>query len=105
MRSAAYSVAAEARRLAGLLDPEVAKPDWEQPAWRPQHLPELGQPGTPYTRAALELLDTARRAVAAAVTADRAAGYGWTAIGDALGVSPDTAARRYRTARNDVTAS
>ncbi|NJP82339.1 hypothetical protein HCK01_34475 [Streptomyces sp. AA8] len=49
-----------------------------------------------YTRAALGLLDAAHAAVAAAVAADRAAGDGWAAIGAALGVSEDTAARRYR---------
>ncbi|WP_275477364.1 hypothetical protein [Streptomyces roseifaciens] len=41
----------------------------------------------------------AHAVVAAAVVADRAAGDGWAVIGAALGVSEDTAARRYRRPR------
>ncbi|WP_143667115.1 hypothetical protein [Streptomyces sp. FBKL.4005] len=97
LRVAAYEVATVARRLAAALDAEAEKPDYEQPAWwaeRPE--PERGRPGAPYTRAALELLEAARQAVAAAVVADRTAGNAWSEIGKALGVSGDTAARRYR---------
>ncbi|MER6433961.1 hypothetical protein ABT272_40605 [Streptomyces sp900105245] len=95
LRSAAYAVAREARRLATVPDEEAAKPRWAQPAWDPSR-PDLGRPAAPYTRAALELLDAAHEAMAAAVTADRAAGRGWAAIAATLEVSEDTAARRYR---------
>ena len=54
------------------------------------------RPGARYTRAALDVLAAAGELKAAAVTADRAAGDRWPQIGRALGVSPDTAARRYR---------
>ncbi|MEU1816785.1 hypothetical protein ABZ543_16500 [Streptomyces roseifaciens] len=96
LRAAAYVVAREARRLAAALDAEAAEPDWRQPAGRDRSRPEDSGPGAPYTRAALDLLAAAHTAVAAAVAADRAAGDGWAAIGAALGVSEDTAARRYR---------
>ncbi|WP_189867110.1 hypothetical protein [Streptomyces poonensis] len=98
LRSAAYTVANEARGLAAVLDAEAGRPGWEQPAWWDRARPELGRPGAPYTRAALELLEAAHLAVAAAVAADRAPGDGWAEIGAALGVSEDTAARRYRRA-------
>ncbi|MEO3889497.1 hypothetical protein [Nonomuraea sp. B5E05] len=49
-----------------------------------------------YTNAALPLLAQARAVLAAAVTADRAAGATWDEIAVVLDVSPDTAARRYR---------
>ncbi|MCQ8774380.1 hypothetical protein [Streptomyces telluris] len=79
-----------------LADAEAAEPAWRQPAGRDHSRPDSGGPGAVYTRAALGLLDAAHAAVAAAVAADRAAGDGWAAIGAALGVSEDTAARRYR---------
>ncbi|MFC5149908.1 hypothetical protein [Streptomyces aureoversilis] len=96
LRAAAFTVAREARRLAAALDAEAAEPDWRQPAgWGRPH--PAGRLGAPYTRSALQLLEAAHVAVAAAVAADRAAGNGWAEIGAALGVSEDTAARRYRT--------
>ncbi|MFG1703450.1 hypothetical protein ACFLIM_09665 [Nonomuraea sp. M3C6] len=49
-----------------------------------------------YAAAALPLLAHARAVLAAAVAADRAAGATWDEIGAVLDVSPDTAARRYR---------
>ncbi|WP_190133442.1 hypothetical protein [Streptomyces mashuensis] len=96
LRSAVYAVAREARRLAAALDAEAAKPEYDQPAWWDRARPESGRPGAPYTRAALGLLEAAQEAVAIAVTADRTAGRPWAEIGEALGVSADTAARRYR---------
>jgi hypothetical protein len=96
LRSAVYAVASEARRLAAALDAEAAKPEYDQPAWWDRIEPERGRPAAPYTRAALELLEAARQAVAAAVVADRTAAWSWAEIGEALGVSADTAARRYR---------
>ncbi|MER5860532.1 hypothetical protein ABT131_33800 [Streptomyces sp900105245] len=95
LRSAAYTVAREARRLAAVLDEEAAKPRWAQPAWD-QPRPDRGRPAASYTRAALELLNAAHEAMAAAVAAGRAAGSGWAAIAAALEVSEDTAARHYR---------
>ncbi|TJZ41219.1 hypothetical protein FCH28_37685 [Streptomyces piniterrae] len=97
LRTAAYEVAREARRLAAVLDDEADRPRYEQPAWSDRW---FGRPGpeAPYTRATLELVETVHQALAAAVAADRAAGRGWTEIGEALGVSADTAARRYRPA-------
>ncbi len=95
LTAAAYVVAREARHLAAVLDAEADQPDWRQPAWWNRPEPDLGRPGAPYTRAALTLLEAAQQAVAAAVAADRAAGDGWAEIGGALGVSADTAARRY----------
>ncbi|WP_435260495.1 hypothetical protein [Streptomyces sp. 1222.5] len=94
LRSAAYTVACEARRLAAVLDEETAKPRWAKPA-RDQPRPDLGRPAAPYTRAVLQLLNAAHEAIAAAVAADRAAGSGWAAIAAALNVSEDTATRRY----------
>ncbi|WP_435280076.1 hypothetical protein [Streptomyces sp. 1222.5] len=97
LRSAAYMAEHEARGLAAVVDDEAAKPRWSQPAWdRPR--PELGRRPAPYTRTALELLQAAHEAMAAAVAADRAAGSGWAAIAAALDISEDTAARRYRPA-------
>ncbi len=96
LQSAAYAVAREARSLAAALDAEAAKPEYDQPAWWDRPRPEFGRPGAPYTRAALALLEAAQEAVAAAVTADRTAARGWAEIGEALGISADTAARRYR---------
>ncbi|WP_367140989.1 MULTISPECIES: hypothetical protein [Streptomyces] len=96
LRGAAYVVAREARRLAAVLDAEAAEPAWRQPGWEDRSRPDSGRPGAVYTRAALDLLEAAHAAVAAAVAADRAAGDGWAVIGAVLGVSGDTAARRYR---------
>ncbi|WP_327591429.1 hypothetical protein OHA25_61050 (plasmid) [Nonomuraea sp. NBC_00507] len=45
----------------------------------------------------MPLLAHARAVLAAAVTADRATGATWDEIAAVLDVSPDTAARRYRT--------
>ncbi|MFJ2478257.1 hypothetical protein ACIOWI_35820 [Streptomyces sp. NPDC087659] len=96
LRTRAYLVAREARRLAAVLDSEAQQPDWGQPAWWEHPRNEFGRSAAPYTRAALQLLEAAHEAMAAAVAADRAAGAGWAAIGATLGVSEDTAARRYR---------
>jgi hypothetical protein len=94
LRTAAYGVARSARFLAAELDGEDTRPGWEQPGWElPAERPHT--PGAHYTRAALALAAAALDAVAAAVAADRAAGDTWPEIGRALGVSPDTAARRY----------
>ncbi|MFF8867877.1 hypothetical protein ACF08B_38205 [Streptomyces sp. NPDC015139] len=95
LRSAADTVAREARRLAAVLDDEAAKPRWTQPAQN-RSRPELGLPAALYTHAALALLQAAHQAMAAAVATDRTAGNGWAAIAAALGTSEDTAARRYR---------
>ncbi|MEU4850572.1 hypothetical protein [Streptomyces gilvosporeus] len=96
LRATVFAVAREARRLAAELEAEAQQPVWRQPAWSERAYPEFGLPGAPYTRAALEILDAAEQALAQAVTADRAAGHTWETIGAALGVSSDTAARRYR---------
>ncbi|MCG0068450.1 hypothetical protein L0F81_35185 [Streptomyces tricolor] len=99
VRSAAYAVASAARRLAAELDTEAERPDWQQSAWHGAlRTREPWQPAGRYTTAALRVLDEAHRLVAAAVAADRAAGCDWALIGAALGVSADTASRRYRTA-------
>ncbi|MEU2578750.1 hypothetical protein ACIP3B_36240 [Streptomyces anulatus] len=87
LRSAVYSVAAEARHMAQALDPQAAR----QPRDRQE-----GGPAATATLAALGLVEAAHSALTAAVEADRAAGSGWSAIGVALDVSEDTAARRYR---------
>ncbi|GHF74132.1 hypothetical protein GCM10010218_64080 [Streptomyces mashuensis] len=99
VRAAAYAVAGAARRLAAELDAEAERPDWQQPAgWHGRRLTAQPQhPAGRYTTAALEVLDQAHGLVAAAVAADRAAGADWASIGAALGVSADTASRRYRT--------
>jgi hypothetical protein len=109
VRSAAYAVASVARRLAAELDAEAERPDWQQPAgWhgtRREREPwEPWYPAGRYTAAALDVLDEAHRLVAAAVAADRAAGCDWALIGAALGVSADTASRRYRTTAPHSTA-
>ncbi|WP_411152958.1 hypothetical protein [Streptomyces sp. A30] len=101
MRSAAYTVASAARRVAVELDAEAERPDYRQPAgWHGSRLAVSASwyLAGRYTAAALDVLDEAHRLVASAVAADRAAGADWSTIGDTLGVSADTASRRYRTA-------
>ncbi|MCZ4611351.1 hypothetical protein O3S80_47920 [Streptomyces sp. Lzd4kr] len=94
LRRAAYAAASQARRLAAQLDAESSASSWDQRAWSAADR----QPTTAarYTRAALAVLDEALMVVTAAVATDRAVGDDWTAIGAALGVSADTASRRYR---------
>jgi hypothetical protein len=103
VRTAAYRTARAARVLAAEIDAEDVAPDWRQPGW---HLPEerLKAPHVRYTVAAAEILAEARDLLAAAVEADRIAGIGWPTIGQALGVSADTAARRYRPATSPAAA-
>ncbi|MDX2802320.1 hypothetical protein [Streptomyces scabiei] len=99
VRSVAYAVASTARRLAAELDAEAERPDYRQPAgWHGSRLAVSASwyLAGRYTAAALDVLDEAQRLVAVAVAADRAAGADWSAIGDALGVSADTASRRHR---------
>ncbi|MFL4497357.1 hypothetical protein ACJ6WD_39895 [Streptomyces sp. VTCC 41912] len=98
LRADAFAVARAARDLAAALDAEAQLRPGDQPAgWlRPE--PELGRPAAPYTRAVLPLLAAVHQAVHQAVAVDRAAGHTWDAIGGALGVSGDTAARRYQLA-------
>ncbi|MFG3158116.1 hypothetical protein ACGF7W_39455 [Streptomyces sp. NPDC048219] len=95
LRAAAYTAATSARRLAAELDAEANRPEEYPGRWR-ELAPERGRAAGQYTRAALEVLEAARLVVAAAVAADRAAGDDWAAVGEALGVSADTASRRYR---------
>ncbi|MGW2725118.1 hypothetical protein [Streptomyces sp. NPDC001492] len=99
VRAAAYQVARAARVLAAELDAEDARPDWEQTDWT-LSAERRHRPGAHYTRAALDIVAAAGELLAAAVAADRAAGDGWHEIGRPLGVSPDTAARRYRPRRS-----
>ncbi|WP_432112567.1 hypothetical protein [Streptomyces sp. YPW6] len=87
LRSAVYAVAAQARHTAHALDPQTAR--------EPRDRLDGGPPATS-TRAVLGLVEAAHTALAAAVEADRTAGSGWSAIGAALGISEDTAARRYQ---------
>ncbi|MEV7471971.1 hypothetical protein AB0O20_36645 [Streptomyces kronopolitis] len=94
LRAEAFAVAHAARRLAAQLEAQAQQEPWRQPAWSTQ--PRSGRSAAPYTRAARDILNTAEHALAQAVTADRAAGQTWADIGAALGVSADTAARRYR---------
>ncbi|MGW1674569.1 hypothetical protein [Streptomyces sp. NPDC002324] len=95
MRTAAYRVAREARIVAAELDAQDSRPGWQQPGWElPAERP--GLPSAEYTRAALNVLDAAQQLLSAAVDLDRAAGIGWPDVGQALGVSADTAARRRR---------
>ncbi len=94
LRRAAYQAAAAARALAALADAEEERGEGEMEDrdWRPQ------QAAARYARTALPLFEAAGAALAAAVEADRTAGDSWPVLGRALGVSADTAARRYRRA-------
>ena len=96
-RTAAYVVANQARHLAHQLAdeaPAAQAPEKQAPAWPPQ--PDADQTRARHTHAAMEVLEAARQLLAAAVQADRATGTSWSVIGQALGVSADTAARHYR---------
>ncbi|MBG0823547.1 hypothetical protein HS048_22735 [Planomonospora sp. ID91781] len=83
-------LAQAAGKLALDLHAEDLAPPIQQTGWKPG-------PIASYTTAALPLLAQARAVLAAAATADRAAGATWDEIAAVLDVSPDTAARRYRT--------
>ena len=97
LRSTVYATANAARHLAAELDAEPDRPERDQPAaWYGRKPPADWTGAGRYTRAALEVLGEAAALVAAAVAADRAAGSNWTEIGATLGVSADTASRRYR---------
>lgn len=97
LRSAAYATANAARRLAADLDAEPDRPERDQPAaWHGRKPPADWTGAGRYTRAALEVLGSAADLMAAAVAADRAAGSNWAEVGATLGVSADTASRRYR---------
>ncbi|MEU3902033.1 hypothetical protein [Streptomyces sp. NPDC045251] len=97
LRSAAYATANAARHLAADLDVEPDRPERDQPAaWYGRKPPADWTGAGRYTRAALEVLGSAVDLMAAAVAADRAAGSNWAEIGATLGVSADTASRRYR---------
>lgn len=85
----AEHLAQAAGKLALDLHAEDLAPPTQQTGWKPG-------PIAGYTNAALPLLAQARAVLAAAVTADRAAGATWDEIAAILDVSPDTAARRYR---------
>ncbi|MFF7234362.1 hypothetical protein [Streptomyces sioyaensis] len=96
LRADVFAVAHAARRLAAQLEAQAQQEPWHQPAWSSQPRPQSGRPAAPYTRAASDILNTAEQALAQAVAADRAAGQTWGDIGGVLGISADTAARRYR---------
>lgn len=99
LRSAAYAAANAARRLAAELDVEPDRLEREQPAaWYGLKPPADWADAGRYTRAALEVLGETADLMAAAVAVDRAAGSTWAEIGATLGVSADTASRRYRVA-------
>uniref|UniRef100_UPI003F499C4F hypothetical protein n=1 Tax=unclassified Streptomyces TaxID=2593676 RepID=UPI003F499C4F len=93
LRVAAFRASAAARSLAALVDAEGERPPWDTEVRRREGHPERA---ARWTRAALALEDAAAAVMAAAVAADRAAGDTWAVVGEALGVSADTAARRYR---------
>ncbi|WP_125264856.1 hypothetical protein [Streptomyces alboflavus] len=95
--TAAYEVASAARHLAAALAAESDDPPTPLDTWRqPQRPPRLSDQSAGHTQAAAAVLAAAQKLAAAAVAADRAAGHSWEAIGRVLGVSADTAARRYR---------
>ncbi len=91
LRAAAYRTAVAARALAALVDAEEARGEGEMEDrhWRSERAAAL------YTRAARTLAESAEDVLAAAVRAGRTAGGRWTAVGRALDVSADTAARRH----------
>ncbi|MEU6789932.1 hypothetical protein ABZ912_63060 [Nonomuraea angiospora] len=90
LRDQAEHLAQAAGKLALDLHAEDLAPPTQQTGWKPG-------PIAGYTATALPLLAHARAVLAAAVTADRATGATWDEIAAVLDVSPDTAARRYRT--------
>ncbi|GAA4932788.1 hypothetical protein GCM10023334_040320 [Nonomuraea thailandensis] len=85
----AEHLAQAAGKLALDLHAEDLAPPTQQTGWTPG-------PIAGYTAAALPLLAHARTVLAAAVTADRAAGASWDEIAVVLDVSSDTAARHHR---------
>ncbi|MEU7230010.1 hypothetical protein [Streptomyces chrestomyceticus] len=93
LRTAAFRASAAARAVAALVDAEGERAPWDTEVRRREGHPERA---AWWTRAAVALEDAAAAVMAAAVAADRAAGDTWAAVGEALGVSADTAARRYR---------
>lgn len=98
LRTAAYRAAAAARALAALVDAEEVRGEGEMEDrhWRPERAAAL------YTRAARTLAEAAEDVLTAAVRADRTAGDSWTAVGRALDVSADTAARRHGSTASPV---
>lgn len=90
IRQQAEHLASTAHQLAHDLQAEDLAEPTQQTGW-------AQGPIAGYTAAALPLLSQARATLAAAVAADRASGATWHEIAGALGISADTAARRYRT--------
>lgn len=90
LRQQAEHLASTAHQLAHDLQAEDLAEPTQQTGW-------AQGPIAGYTAAALPLLSQARATLAAAVAADRASGATWHEIAAVLGISADTAARRYRT--------
>jgi hypothetical protein len=97
VQAAAYQVAGQARKFAAeLVEESDTPPDPYGLYASPRAPAPRREVPAGYTRAALDVAAAVEDLVAAAVAADRVAGHSWEQIGQVLGVSADTAARRYR---------